>query len=285
LQLAAVMDALDRAVHDAMRDAARRAIMPRFREGEAAADVHYKTPGEAVTAADGESEAILSTALAGLIPGAFIVGEEAAHADPASLRHLSSGTSWIIDPLDGTGNFAAGTGPFGIIVALAVDGVPEAGWILDPLSQRFCMARRGRGAMMGGERISAPTPAAGRRPIAALTRLFADPAVRRAFVAALAPVCEVVDSPRCAADQYPRVAQGLHDASLFTRTIAWDHAAGVLFVTEAGGVARCADGQAYRCDDPDGGLIVAACPRRWDMIAALTEAAGLRLAGAHLSAD
>ena len=276
-----MMDTLDTAVRRAMEDAAERAILPRFRS-DALGDVHYKTPGEAVTAADRESELILSEALAPLIPGAAIVGEESAHADPDSLRRLGSGTTWIIDPLDGTGYFAAGTGPFGIIVALAVDGIPERGWILDPRSRRFCVARRGDGAMIDDAPIISPPMSVGARPVVALTQLFAEPAMRTAFVTALTAGCDVVDSPRCAADQYPRVVQGRHDATLFTRTIAWDHAAGVLFANEAGAAALRPDGTAYRCDDPDGGLILAACPQRWDMIAGRINDAGLRLAGGHL---
>ena len=53
-----------------------------------------------------------------LAPGVPVVGEEAAHADPAVLDRLT-GACWIIDPLDGTHNFAHGQPPFGIIVALA----------------------------------------------------------------------------------------------------------------------------------------------------------------------
>ena len=56
---------------------------------------------------------------------------EAAAADPAVLGHLK-GQCWIIDPLDGTANFAEGKEPFGIIVALADGGEAVAGWIYDP---------------------------------------------------------------------------------------------------------------------------------------------------------
>ncbi len=274
-------DSLDFAVAEAMRDAARRAILPRFVPGQAIA-ADFKSADEAVTAADRESEAILAEWLAPLIPGAGIVGEEAAHNDPGLFCKLGQGTCWIIDPLDGTGNFAKGVGPFGMLVALADGGVPVAGWILDPLSGRFCSAQAGQGAAIDGMRFTAPADADG-RPLVAVTRLFADPVRREGLLACLAGACDVVDSPRCAADQYPRVATGENDATLFTRTIAWDHAAGVVFLNEAGGRASRQDGSAYRCDEPDGGLIIASSAARWDFVAGVLGTTGMTLAGAHLA--
>ncbi|MES2301750.1 MAG: inositol monophosphatase family protein [Pseudomonadota bacterium] len=275
------MDALDIAVAHAMRDAAHRAIMPRFTAGQPIA-ADFKSAGEAVTAADRESEAILAEWLAPLIPGAGIVGEEAAHHDPGLLSALAQGTCWIIDPLDGTGNFAKGLEPFGMLVALADGGVPVAGWLLDPLSGRFCSAQAGKGAMVDGARFTVPADA-NERLIVAVTRLFADQARRAALLESLGRTCDVVDSPRCAADQYPRVATGEHDATLFTRTIAWDHAAGVVFLNEAGGRARRQDGSGYRCDDADAGLIIASSAARWDYVADALEQSGMVLGRAHLS--
>lgn len=275
-------DRLDFEVCAAMREAARRAIMPRFMQGNPIA-AEFKAHGEAVTIADRESEAILAERLAPLIPGATIVGEESAHEDPTMLGHLGSGTCWIIDPLDGTGNFAEGTGPFGILVALAQDGLPIAGWIFDPITGRMCMAQANCGAKING--ISFRSPDVCReRPIVALTKLFADQGRREDLITALNDDCTMLDSPRCAADQYPRVASAEHDAAMFTRTLAWDHAAGVVFVNEAGGRAARPDGSAYRCDEPHGGLIVATVPRQWDKLALKLEQSGVALAGAALAA-
>lgn len=273
-------ETLDTAVAAAMREAARRAILPRFTAGAPHAGI-YKSAGELVTVADRESEAILSERLAALVPGARIVGEEGAHHDPAQLDRLASGTCWIIDPLDGTGNFAAGTGPFGVLVALAQDGVPLGGWLLDPLTDRLCSAWQGEGARIDGERFHTP-PWDGGRPLVAVTRLFADTGRRATLMDQMGQACMVMDSPRCAADQYPRVANGGNDATLFTRTIAWDHAAGIVFLNEAGGKAARQDGAGYRCDQPDAGLLIATCPRRWDHVAEILMATGVELAGAHV---
>ncbi|GFE76172.1 inositol monophosphatase family protein [Novosphingobium sp. TCA1] len=263
------------AVERAMRDAARIAIMPRF--GTAAARAiadKAQAPGdcEPVTAADRECEEILSERLAALIPGAKVIGEEAVHHDPELLDGLRCGTCWIIDPLDGTANFAAGTGPFGVLVALAEDGIPVGGWILDPLSGRFCAALAGRGAFLNGETWQAR--ASGRdRPLVAVTRLMPDPD-RGRLLAALAEQAEVLDSPRCAADQYPRIASGENDVTLFTRTLPWDHAAGIVFLNEAGGRAARPDGTVYRCDDAREGLIAATTSQDWERMASRLAALG-----------
>ncbi|WP_379923062.1 inositol monophosphatase family protein [Erythrobacter sp. R86502] len=272
---------LDKSVSEALREAARVAILPRFAPGRPI-DADFKVAGEAVTAADRESEQILHDRLAALIPGAHVVGEEAVHFDPALSDLLSQGTCWIIDPLDGTGNFAKGLAPFGMLVALAEHGRPVAGWIYDPVTDRLCSAHRGRGAFVDGQPFRSPLRRGG-RPTVAVTRLFAQPERRDALIDVLAGRFDVVDSPRCAADQYPRVAAGGNDATLFTRTIAWDHAAGVVFVEEAGGVARRQDGTAYHCGAPDSGLVIASCQRRWDDVALCLDTAGVLLAGAHLA--
>ena len=62
---------------------------------------------------------------------------------------------------------------------------------------------------------------------------------------------------------------GQNDAALFERTYPWDHIAGALFVSEAGGVAKRPDGSAYRVGDDRRGLLVASTPALWDAIAAL----------------
>jgi len=258
--------ALDTGVHDLMQRAAERAILPRFRR-LAADEVIAKAADDVVTIADRESEAILSEGLARLLPEAAIVGEEATHADPSVLDCLVDSLCWIVDPLDGTNNFAAGNSPFGLIVALAQNGETIAGWIYDPLSGRFCHAHRGHGAYIDGERVSAR--ASGRNPpIAAISLLFMDPDQREKMKAHIAPHYQMVDIPRCAAEQYPRLVLGQNDVSIFERTLPWDHAAGILFLNEAGGMAARNDGSPYRVDDhARPGLIGAASPALWEEMA------------------
>ena len=259
-------DTLTSAVAALMRDAAERAILPRY-QSLAAHEITAKAANDLVTVADHESEAILAEGLARLMPGAAIVGEEAAHADPAVLARLGQGSCWIIDPLDGTNNFAAGKPLFGILVALCDGGETVGGWLYDPLTGRLCHAMAGHGAFIDGERIAA-RPSAENPPVAAISLIFMDEGQREAVKAHIAPHYRLVDIPRCAAEQYPRLVLGQNDVSIFERTLPWDHAAGVLFLNEAGGRAARPDGSPYRADEHERpGLIGAASPALWDELA------------------
>lgn len=258
--------ALDSAVGQLMRETAQSTLMRHY-QNLATRDVTSKAADDVVTIADTESEVLLAQGLAGILPEAAIVGEEAAHADPAVLDHLSDSLCWIIDPLDGTNNFANGKPPFGILVALAERGETIGGWIYDPLRQRFCHAERGSGAWIGDERITARASGAS-PPIAAISLVFADADKREALKTHIAPHYTLVDIPRCAAEQYPRIVLGENDITIFERTLAWDHAAGVLFLNEAGGKVCRPDGSPYRVDEhmrPS--LIGAATPALWDELA------------------
>ncbi|WP_309140977.1 inositol monophosphatase family protein [Novosphingobium sp. G106] len=258
--------ALTQAVAAVMRDAAARAIMPHY-QTLTASQIKDKAADDLVTVADTESEAILSEGLARLLPEATIVGEEAVAADPSLMGKLGDALCWIVDPIDGTNNYAAGKPPFGILIALAEAGETVAGWIYDPLKDRLCHAHRGQGAFIGDERVTARITGA-EPPIAAISLVFADPEKRIALKTQIAPHYSLVDIPRCAAEQYPRLVLGENDVSIFERTLAWDHATGVLFVNEAGGKAARPDGTPYRVDEDRKGLLGAASPALWDQLAA-----------------
>jgi fructose-1,6-bisphosphatase/inositol monophosphatase family enzyme len=258
--------ALTQSVAAVMHDAAARAIMPRY-QSLTADEIEAKAADDLVTIADTDAEAILAEGLARLLPEAAIVGEEAVHADPALMDKLGDALCWIVDPVDGTNNFAVGKPPFGILVALAEAGETIAGWIYDPLRERLCHAHRGQGAFIGEERIAARTTGA-EPPVAAISLMFADPAQRAALKTRIAPHYTLVDIPRCAAEQYPRLVLGENDISIFERTLAWDHAPGVLFVNEAGGKVARFDGSPYRVDEDRKGLLGAASPALWDELAA-----------------
>ena len=255
--------ALDAAVAALMREAAEKAILPHYQQ-LARNEISEKAVDDLVTIADTESEALLAEGLARILPEAAIVGEEAAHADAQVMNHLSDSLCWIIDPVDGTNNFAAGKPPFGIIIALAERGETVAGWIYDPLSGRLCTAHRGQGAWINGDRFTA-RPSGETPPIAAISLIFAEKERRVALLEHIAPHYTLVDVPRCAAEQYPRIGLGTNDVSLFEKTLAWDHAAGVLFLNESGGKAARPDGSAYRVDRHlEPGLIGAASPALFD---------------------
>ena len=257
---------LSRSIHRIMLEAAELAVMPHY-QSLTADQIVSKAANDAVTVADHEAEAILSDRLSKLLPEAAIVGEEAAHADPSVLDRLSDDLCWIIDPIDGTNNFAAGKPPFGILIALAERGHTIGGWIYDPLRKRFCHSQIGKGAYINGERIFARSSGS-EPPIAAISLIFADQAKREALKTHIAPHYTLVDIPRCAAEQYPRIVLGENDITIFYLSLAWDHAAGVLFLNEAGGKCCRADGSPYLVHRHlETGMLGASTPALWDALA------------------
>lgn len=250
-----------------MERATREAILPRFRNLQDG-DVEDKGGNDPVTVADKDSEFLLREELNRLDSSLAFVGEEAAHADPTILQKLDQ-PCWIVDPIDGTRNFASGKPPFGIIIARAEGGIAQSGWIFDCLTGRFCSAHRGLGAFVDGERMQSrgtgKTP-----PVAAISLVFMKDEDRQATRRHISPNYELVDIPFCAAEQYPRLGLGENDISIFERTLAWDHAAGALWLEEAGGKVARPDGSLYRVDEWDRkGLLGASTPQLWDELATL----------------
>lgn len=261
------MSALDAEILALMRRVSEAAILPRFRN-LSGGEIIEKAEDDLVTVADREAEVMLSEGLAAIDPSLAIVGEEAAYADASVLDGLS-GECWIIDPIDGTHNFAHGHAPFGILLARASGGLTQSGWIYDCVSGRFCSAHRGAGAFVDGEKI-ASRPTGESPPVAAISVIFLDPERRKAVAEQISPHYRTVETPRCAAEQYPRLALGQNDVSFFERTLAWDHAAGTLWLEEAGGAIARPDGSPYRVDEHGRtGLIGAASPALWEELAAL----------------
>jgi fructose-1,6-bisphosphatase/inositol monophosphatase family enzyme len=179
---------------------------------------------------------------------------------------INDGLVWLIDPIDGTSNFAEGKSPFGLMIALLTDGERTAGWMYDPITQRMCHASAGAGAFINGARITAHETGAP-LPVAALATGFMKPEARADVEQRAAGTFEIVPIPRCAAEQYPRLVLGQNDISLFQRSLPWDHAPGALFLEEAGGVILRTDGSPYRVGDGGSGLIGASSRRMWDRAA------------------
>jgi fructose-1,6-bisphosphatase/inositol monophosphatase family enzyme len=132
-----------------MREAAEREILPRFRQLGAGA-VRTKTgPLDLVTDADEAAERFITAGLGRLFPGAVVVGEEATAADPGLLRRIADADlSFVVDPVDGTANFAAGLPLFGVMAAAMVRGEIVASVIHDPIGGDGALALRGEGAWM-----------------------------------------------------------------------------------------------------------------------------------------
>src|SRR5262245_35192762 len=137
-----------------IEEAAAAGIMPRFRR-LAAAEVREKAPGDLVTIADEAVEARLAPALTSLVPGASVVGEEAAAADPNLLNRLfDDHPVWLIDPVDGTSTFAEGRPELDVMVAFSRGSQILAAWIPDPVKARTAVAAAGEVAWLGSRRLA-----------------------------------------------------------------------------------------------------------------------------------
>lgn len=221
-------------------------VMPRFKR-LAADDVREKPSGELVTVADEAAEAWLAPRLLDLAPGSLVVGEEAAAADPGLLGRLSGDRLvWLIDPIDGTSNFAAGRPAFAVMVALVHAREIRAGWIHDPIGARTASAARGAGAWLGSERMTAaPAPSrAAEMTGSLLAGFFGSQEIGRTVEARRNRV-RAIKSLRCAGLEYLRLASGEIHFTLFTKLMPWDHAPGVIIHGEAGGYSAYLEGGAY----------------------------------------
>jgi fructose-1,6-bisphosphatase/inositol monophosphatase family enzyme len=265
-----VTEQLFDAVDAAIRDAAARAVMPRWRLLEDGA-VSEKAPGEWVTDADHEAEQLLTDVLHTLEPGVPVVGEEAAAQDPSIVTAAAEHERvWLLDPLDGTRSFIAGSPDFATMVALVEHGVTTAAWVWQPVHAHMFVAVREGGLTRDGEPLTRPSDLAVGSPLRGVQRTSLMPQLLRqvveaAFASATLPPADVL----AAGVAYPQLCEGLLDYALYWRTLPWDHAPGELFAHEAGLVSRRLDGSTYRPWDGRRGLLTAASQRVWDAVRAV----------------
>ncbi|CAA7617912.1 inositol monophosphatase [Magnetospirillum sp. UT-4] len=241
-----------------IRAVAEAEVLPRFRN-LGRDQIREKAPHQLVTEADIQAERVLSTVLTAEFGGA-VVGEEGVHDNPGLMDALGRpGMVWVLDPVDGTANFAHGNPRFAVIVALVVDGETVAGWIHDPVPNRTVVALKGQGAFRDGNpvRVAAEVP---------LDRMSGS--VKR--TGAVASRVLHVARRGSAAHDYLDLATGRLHFAHFRRLMPWDHAAGVLIHEEAGGVAALLDGAPYTAlPHPDRQLLMAPGRSSWDQLARL----------------
>ncbi|MDX6364273.1 MAG: hypothetical protein QOC85_3283 [Streptomyces sp.] len=234
-------------VEEAVRKAAAAEIMPRFRQ-LAEHEIDQKAgPHDLVTDADRRAEKYLTGALTALLPGSVVVGEEAVHANPATYEAIRGGAPvWIVDPVDGTRQFVHGDPGFCTLVALALDGVVHASWTYAAARDQCATAVRGRGALLDGVplRSGSPDPGSDLRVATSHPDYTTDEQKR----ALLGVRTEGVRPRPCgsAGLEYLAVARGELDATAFSWEAAWDHAAGLLLVEEAGGAHLTLAGEPFR---------------------------------------
>lgn len=242
-----------------LAETAAAEILPRFRRLDAG-DVQTKTgPMDLVTAADEAAERRITAALARLLPGAFVLGEEAASRDKSLFAHAATADLVVtVDPLDGTWNFASGLPLFASMAAIVVKGEIAAAAIHDPVGRDTAFALRGEGAWIEAAgrtrdlRVAAPVPPA-RMAGAVAWRSFKEPL--RSRIATRLPRLAASFVYRCAGQEY-RLASGGHcHYLLFSALMPWDHAPGVLLHREAGGFSARLDKRPYGIGETTGGLL------------------------------
>jgi myo-inositol-1(or 4)-monophosphatase len=186
-----------------------------------------------VTEVDRSAEAIIQEILLAHEPGSTVVGEE------LSPVVVSQGLVWIVDPLDGTTNFLHGVTAHAVSVAAAVDGVLEAGVVLEVPANRMFHASRGQGAWCADQRIRVSTIADPAEALIGTGFPFTDFARLDEYLVQFRRVMLAtsgVRRPGAAALDLASVASGSFDGFWEQRLSAWDIAAGILLVREAGGV-------------------------------------------------
>ena len=263
-------------VAEIIRRVAAEEILPRFNKLEKA-DISEKQSGEIVTAADVASERRLVAELTAILPGSVVVGEEGYAADAACIEHLTRAAPvWIIDPVDGTRNFAEGRGIFGVIVALAVDGDTVAGWIYDPLGDDMMWGIAGEGAWDATGRLKLPPLVprleAMRGSVAKRPRERLEEMGKRGQ----GPVPREMLRYRCVAREYMHLVRGHLDFAVYGQLKPWDHAAGVLLYAEAGGYSAYTETDKLYRPGPvqeNSRYILAPNAARWGEIRDLIQAA------------
>ncbi|WP_112321717.1 inositol monophosphatase family protein [Oceanibium sediminis] len=253
-----------------VRETARLDILPHFRSLPAASIETKTNENDLVTIADKASERRLTEALAGILPSALVVGEEAASADPGLLDLLGGADlAVIVDPVDGTWNFARGLPLFGIILSVVQGGRTVLGLHYDPITDAWLAARAGQGAFHctpdGARRRLSIDPEA--RGTNGFVPIFLFPKRLRSRVGPLLERYDRIMSFRCSCHEYWLLAEGHVDFSLSGTPKPWDHAAGELIYREAGGyAAMLADGQPYSAALQTGYLLAARSRQQWEAL-------------------
>jgi myo-inositol-1(or 4)-monophosphatase len=256
---------------DCVREAARAEIMPRFRN-LGAADVSEKTSAiDLVTQADVLAEHRITAALRERFPAALVVGEEAYDADRSVVPALADAElAFVIDPVDGTFNFAAGLPVFGTMLAVTVRGETVAGIIHDPVLGDTVTAIKGAGAFLTRQdgqssKLKVAEPAALNQMVGGMSWGHMDEPDRSRTCANMAKA-RMTFAFNCSAYEYWMAASGKLHFIGHSKLMPWDHLAGVLAHQEAGGHTAKFDGRPYRPGEISGGIISAPDRESWQTI-------------------
>lgn len=259
-----------------MRLTAAAEILPRFRAIIADGIREKTAPDDLVTDADIGAERLLGERLTQRLPGIVMVGEEAVSEDAAILERIGTEELVaVVDPVDGTWNFAHGVPLFGSILAIVSNGQTVAGVIHYPVTGDFLVARPGQGAWHVSAdgtptRLSVAAPSAIHEMHGFVPLHMYEPE----FQADLAPRLlrfARITTWHCSAFEYRLLATGAMSFCVNAGLSPWDHAAGSLIHKEAGGYGALLSGELYKPTMTTGHLLLAPNKTSWTEIkAALT---------------
>ncbi|PDS77463.1 inositol monophosphatase family protein [Rhizobium sp. L43] len=256
---------------DLLRRAAKAEILPRFRRlGQD--DVRAKSEAtDLVTEADEQAERMIKAEAERRWPGALFLGEESVAAEPDLLGRLADADlAIIVDPVDGTFNFAAGIPAFGVMASVISGGETIAGIIYDPMGDDWVMAEKGGGAWLrrpDGEarRLHTAEPVALDQMVGMASTGYLPQEKRAEILGNLAKV-RFLTNYRCAAHEYRTFAGGHVHYLMYNKLMPWDHLAGTLISQESGAHAARFDGSPYLPHHLDGGLLIAPDKASWDVL-------------------
>lgn len=252
-------------------DAGVNDIIPRFRN-LSASDIFEKTSViDLVTEADILAEKRITAALLERFPKAHIVGEETYDADHSVIPALiDAPLAFVIDPIDGTFNYASGLPAFGTLLAVTIKGETVAGIIHDPVMGDTIVSVKGAGATLkrknGSEAklaVAKPVDLSQMIGVFSWGHSFQD---RRPVIAANMTKAKMALTPNCSAYEYWLVSSGKIHFIGHEKLMPWDHLAGVLTHQEAGGYTAKFDGTPYRPGDVTGGILSAPDKESWKML-------------------
>jgi len=247
-----------------LEDVAEEVINPRFRT-LSSEQISEKNPGDLVTVADREAEVRITEVLRREYPDALVLGEEAFAGDAGLMdRFRAADHAFTVDPVDGTKNFVNGKADHAVMVAELLGGDVVRSWIWQPQHRLAYVAERGAGAWRNGERLTRPPLGEELRGVTA----------RRGWIGRALGALQALDLTWvCCGVDYPKVTEGAADYALYRRAKPWDHAPGMLLLTEAGGFVGTFDGRPYRPQqEPPKGLITAADEATYDVVQGLVHA-------------
>lgn len=265
------------ALTNAIRQTATEEILPRFRNLDAADIAEKSGAADLVTIADQRAEQSMTKRFQQILPGDAVIGEEAISEGAASRDSLGAGRCVVIDPIDGTWNYAHGISNFGVLVAVVEDGQTVWGCCYDPIHDDWISATRGGGTGYTREGVTRPVVTRPQAPALAEMRgnlgEYYMPPDQRQRLSGLIPQIALHSTLGASVMEYRVMCQSAKDFCLNAHLNVWDHAAGALCLSEAGGVSRLLDGRDYNplMDTPDMGgqayLLNARSPAVWDVMA------------------